>query len=243
MPKALHDRAADCWRPLFAIADCVGGTGRTHAREAAKAISGAEDEANSPLRFCCSPTCGPSSAREMNCSSADLVKALRALDSRPWATWGKDDKGLTSYALARLLKDFVIHPLKIRFGTNGKRLHPPHVRGRVVPLYPCSNWNSGTQPIKTGPNRQFRHPNNRNTRKPVPVQKMQVRPITTGVVPVFHFSRGESRQSARAMTTLDLLAAARTIGILLQAHGDRLHVEAPPGIVTPEFRAALVEQA
>ncbi len=51
-------------------------------------------------------------------SSADLVEALRALDSRPWATWGKDDKGLTSHALARLLKNFAIHPVKIRFGAD-----------------------------------------------------------------------------------------------------------------------------
>ena len=51
-------------------------------------------------------------------ASADLVKALNALDSRPWRTWGEKnkDKGLTTDALARLLNVFKIRPTKIRFG-------------------------------------------------------------------------------------------------------------------------------
>jgi sulfur transfer complex TusBCD TusB component (DsrH family) len=42
------------------------------------------------------------------------------------------------------------------------------------------------------------------------------------------------------MTLRDLLTETRNAGIQLEARGDRLHVEAPAGAVTPELRAALV---
>lgn len=116
VPAELHDRAADCWRPLLALADRAGGRWPGLARDAAKALSGVTDDADQPATaILLNDVQSVFGARE-ELSSADLVKALRALDSRPWATWGKDDKGLTTHALARLLKDFKVHPIKIRFG-------------------------------------------------------------------------------------------------------------------------------
>jgi hypothetical protein len=44
------------------------------------------------------------------------------------------------------------------------------------------------------------------------------------------------------VTALDILAVARTTGILLEARGERLHVEAPPGTLTPELRRAMVQR-
>jgi len=41
------------------------------------------------------------------------------------------------------------------------------------------------------------------------------------------------------MTADELLMAARQAGIVLEARGDRLHVEAPAGVVTPTWRDAL----
>jgi putative DNA primase/helicase len=46
VPAELHDRAADNWRPLFAIADRAGGDWPKRARAAALALSGV-DEPNS----------------------------------------------------------------------------------------------------------------------------------------------------------------------------------------------------
>ena len=40
VPAALHDRAADCWRPLLAIAAAVGGDWPARAEAAALALSG-----------------------------------------------------------------------------------------------------------------------------------------------------------------------------------------------------------
>jgi hypothetical protein len=42
------------------------------------------------------------------------------------------------------------------------------------------------------------------------------------------------------MTLPEILTVVRTAGIQLEARGERLHVEAPPGTVTPALRAALV---
>ena len=46
--RTLHDRAADNWRPLFAIADLAGGNWPTLARQVAVRLSegGAEQDAS-----------------------------------------------------------------------------------------------------------------------------------------------------------------------------------------------------
>ncbi|SFK48087.1 hypothetical protein [Rhodanobacter glycinis] len=43
------------------------------------------------------------------------------------------------------------------------------------------------------------------------------------------------------MNTIELSRQCRAAGIRLQARGDRLHIEAPAGCVTPELRQALTE--
>jgi hypothetical protein len=43
------------------------------------------------------------------------------------------------------------------------------------------------------------------------------------------------------MTLTDVLKATRAADIHLEARGDRLHVEAPTGAVTPDLRLALAE--
>ena len=47
IPKGLHDRAADNWRPLFAIADTAGGEWPELARRIALKLSAADEDANS----------------------------------------------------------------------------------------------------------------------------------------------------------------------------------------------------
>ncbi|MDQ3349967.1 MAG: DUF3631 domain-containing protein [Acidobacteriota bacterium] len=116
VPAELHDRAADCWRPLLAVADRAGACWPAVAREAAKALSGVTEDADQPVAVLLLSDVQTIFGARDELSSADLVNALRALDSRPWAAWGKDSKGLTSNALARLLKDFKVHPIKMRFG-------------------------------------------------------------------------------------------------------------------------------
>lgn len=44
------------------------------------------------------------------------------------------------------------------------------------------------------------------------------------------------------MSAVQLIRQCRDAGIRLQACGDRLHVEAPPGTVTPELRQQLADR-
>ena len=44
------------------------------------------------------------------------------------------------------------------------------------------------------------------------------------------------------MTAPELLAALTSVGATVQAVGDRLRIEAPPGALSPQLRSALAEQ-
>ena len=41
------------------------------------------------------------------------------------------------------------------------------------------------------------------------------------------------------MTALDLLTKLRSCGVAIEANGDRLKIDAPKGVITPELREAL----
>ncbi len=163
VPVSLHDRAADCWRSLLAVADQAGGEWPTRARAAAMALSGATQDSDQPaavlLLADVRAIFDAEDAPEM--SSADLAKALRSLDSRPWATWGKDNKGLTTHALARLLKDFKVHPGKLRRGTetpNGytrRSFEDPWTR---YPPSELEHWNIANNDGPITPTLEPEHP-------------------------------------------------------------------------------------
>jgi Protein of unknown function (DUF3631) len=100
----LFNRVADNWRSLFAIADAAGGDWPRRARAAAIAADTADDEANIQLL---ADIRDYFAEREVDRGfSADLVKALGALEGRPWAEWGRAEKPMTQHALARQLKKF-----------------------------------------------------------------------------------------------------------------------------------------
>ncbi len=152
MPAALNDRAADCWRPLLALADRAGNQWPTSAREAARALSGATEDADQPVAVLAlhdvRSVFDAKAVQEL--SSNDLAAALRTMDSRPWATWGKDSKGLTTHALARLLKDFRIHPFKIRFGAETLNGYPRHAFEDAWTRYPLSEVEQQNNPNEYG---------------------------------------------------------------------------------------------
>ena len=115
LPRELSDRAADVWEPLVAIADLAGGHWPTRARHAATALSGrvSADDDTLAIRLL-------QDIRQIftdeTLASADLVRRLVALEDRPWA----DETGgrpITQARVARLLRPFGIHPMKLRFGS------------------------------------------------------------------------------------------------------------------------------
>ena len=117
-PEALHDRAADCWRPLLAVADVVGGVWPECARAAALALTGeAEDEdIGTKLLIDIKVVFEHEGYPEMLGSTA-IVDALVSLEDRPWKEWSHG-RPLSTAKLARLLKGYGVLPAgDIRIGS------------------------------------------------------------------------------------------------------------------------------
>jgi hypothetical protein len=108
----LTNRLADNWRPLFAIADAIGGAWAMEARKIASVAVQAmrDDSINAQLFgdikaiFDGGPERGDATDR---IASADLVDRLIKIEGRPWAEW-RGGKPLTQNSLARLLGKFEI---------------------------------------------------------------------------------------------------------------------------------------
>jgi len=120
MPTGVHNREADNWHVLLAIADEADGKWPDRAREAAEASHSAESDDASRLElllgdirdvFVRRPVATDLFGKEdREISSAGLVKALHSLLARPWKEFGRDRKGLTQHGLARMLKPLGIGP-------------------------------------------------------------------------------------------------------------------------------------
>lgn len=117
----LGDRAQDCWEPLLAIADEVGGEWPRRARAAALALHGVEEE---------TPSIGVELLRDVEAAfkergasrlaSRVLLEVLTGDDEAPWATWNRG-KPLSVRQLAARLSEFGITPKTTRL-PNGERL-------------------------------------------------------------------------------------------------------------------------
>ncbi len=115
-PNELHDRAADNWEPLFSIADLAGGGWPERARNAARALSGALDEALPAALLLADIKALFEQRRVDRLPSAAICDGLAAMEDRPWPEWGRNNKPITTNALSRLLKPFGISPGTIRMG-------------------------------------------------------------------------------------------------------------------------------
>src|SRR4029077_3535476 len=88
-PPGLHDRAADNWRPLLAIADVAAGTWPERARRAAILLSGGEAGEDSSVRVQLLTDLRDASQRR----GADrlftdaMLEDLVDREDRPWAEW------------------------------------------------------------------------------------------------------------------------------------------------------------
>lgn len=116
VPNGLHDRAADNWRPLLAIADAVGGEWPERARAAALALSGS-DEAHSYGTMLLEDIRGIFAERgdPEQLASSSIVTELAKLEHRPWGEISKG-KAITTTKLASLLAKFGIKPKHERQG-------------------------------------------------------------------------------------------------------------------------------
>jgi hypothetical protein len=134
MPDGILNRKADNLRPLLAIADAAGGEWPERARKAAEASHNAEGDDASRLELLLAdirdafakegeaPVANMFAEKvDVEIVSADLVKALVAIEGRSWAEMGKSGKPLTQNKLARMLKPLDIRPGKV--GPKNARLN------------------------------------------------------------------------------------------------------------------------
>jgi putative DNA primase/helicase len=101
------DRARDNWRPILAIADEIGGEWRRRAREAAVALSGADETFDEePRTLLIKDLDGLfRSQRADRLESRKIVKWLVAMPERPWGNY-RHGRPLTEQNLAEMLKPF-----------------------------------------------------------------------------------------------------------------------------------------
>ncbi len=118
-PDALHDRAADNWRPLLAIADCVGMDWSVRARTIAQQLSTGEPGGDSSARTQLLADIHLIFA-ERNTDrirSPELCEVLGRMEERPWPEW-RNGRPITPRAVARLLAGFSIKPRPLRLDLN-----------------------------------------------------------------------------------------------------------------------------
>jgi len=114
VPLELHDRAADNWHPLLAIAEAIGGTWPERARSAALALSGQEtldsQSAGAQLLNDISAIFNDSIT---NLGSQELCDRLVELEERPWSQWRRG-RALSPAQLGRLLRPFSVSSRNLR---------------------------------------------------------------------------------------------------------------------------------
>jgi Protein of unknown function (DUF3631) len=117
MPPELHNRAADNWRVLLAIADYFGRG--EDARPAAIALSANRLDEDPGVILLTDIRIVVDALDVDRIASAALVEALLALEDSLWHDWRglKDDRParkLNQSELARLLRPFDIRPRTVR---------------------------------------------------------------------------------------------------------------------------------
>jgi putative DNA primase/helicase len=117
VPEQLHDRAADNWLPLCAIATVAGKHWAQRARKTIEALAAnaPEDDAIGVLLL----TDMQQVFRQQQTDhlfSEDLAKALNEMEERPWPEYGRQRKPISPNQIARALKSFDIRPKSVRIG-------------------------------------------------------------------------------------------------------------------------------
>jgi hypothetical protein len=117
LPAGLFNRAADNWRPLFAVADVAGGPWPAGIREiAAHAAATRTDQSVRAMLLADIKTVFASRGTD-RLSSDELTAYLVSLDDRPWVEW-KLGRPLSKSGLARLLSPFGILSDTIRVSSD-----------------------------------------------------------------------------------------------------------------------------
>jgi putative DNA primase/helicase len=123
-PLSLNDRAADNWRPLFAIADLISKECSKLSRIAAIGLSEQEEEeAGDSVGTVLLADVREIFFTESDCTgifTESLLRKLYALENRPWIEWNRG-KPISAHQMAKYLRPFKIAPQTIRIGIDVKK--------------------------------------------------------------------------------------------------------------------------
>lgn len=122
MPAGLHDRAADSWRPLLAIADLAGDHWPETARRAAVSLTPDFEESPGILLLEDIRTIFDEQKAD-RLPSATIRAELKKRIDRSWSEWGSGESAgpISETQIASLLRPFGIFPDVLRFGDETKR--------------------------------------------------------------------------------------------------------------------------
>ena len=121
IPDTLHDRAADNWMPLFAIAYAAGGNWPEITRQAAIGLTQAEEDEDSiktQLLLDIKTTFEEQGTDRI--WTDQLLESLHGMEERAWSDW-KNGRALSSRNLSQLLKRFGIRSKDIKIGGTNKK--------------------------------------------------------------------------------------------------------------------------
>lgn len=112
IPDTLHDRAADNWRHLLAIADAVGFG--EQARTIAVRLQGPVEDDSAGVQLL-DDMATLFSRHGPKLTTARLLDDLHHMEDRPWPEW-RSGKPITARQVVRLLKGYGIRPKQVRVG-------------------------------------------------------------------------------------------------------------------------------
>jgi hypothetical protein len=109
IPHVLDDRAAECWGPLFAIAETADGDWPDRARTAAVALSGPEREKTESIGVRLLVDLRTIFGAGTRMPTQDILRDLYRLEESPWGDYSSG-RPLSARQLASLLRPFGIRP-------------------------------------------------------------------------------------------------------------------------------------
>jgi putative DNA primase/helicase len=127
----LHDRAADNWEPLLAIAEACSPDLAERARAAAVKLSGRDDDETIAIQLFDDLAWLFKRSRcdelGIGLASSEIIHDLAKLEDRPWPEFGQGGKPISARGLAKILNGFRIYPkqVKIRGGKWGPNGYEP----------------------------------------------------------------------------------------------------------------------
>jgi hypothetical protein len=127
----LINRAADNWRPLYAIADAIGSDWPERARSAALTLMPSEADSQGTVLLNDIKTIFDDREREAGqwanrIFSETLAEALAAIEGGKWAEYGKSRKPISKNQMAQLLKAFNVAPASVRIGAKSLKGYYRH---------------------------------------------------------------------------------------------------------------------